>query len=81
MLAGFEARDKPAPVALKVSQETLAEMVGTTRSRVSHFMNRFRKMGLIDYNGTLQVHVALRTFLLQKSGSVSHHSIGARSWT
>jgi CRP/FNR family transcriptional regulator, cyclic AMP receptor protein len=66
MLAGFGTSAEPAPVLLKVSQETLAEMVGTTRSRVSHFMNRFRKMGLIDYNGTLQVHVALRTFLLQK---------------
>jgi CRP/FNR family cyclic AMP-dependent transcriptional regulator len=47
-----------------VSQETLAEMVGTTRSRVSYFMNRFRKMGLIDYNGSLQVHRTMLTFLL-----------------
>ncbi|HWR15460.1 MAG TPA: Crp/Fnr family transcriptional regulator [Terriglobales bacterium] len=66
MLAGFGLRTEPEPVLIKVSQETLAEMVGTTRSRVSYFMNRFRKMGLIDYNGTLQVHAALRTFLLQK---------------
>ena len=51
---------------LHVSQGTLAEMVGTTRSRVSHFMNRFRQMGLINYNGSLQVHRALRTFLLHK---------------
>ena len=49
---------------LHVSQGTLAEMVGTTRSRVSHFMNRFREMGLISYNGSLRVHRALRTFLL-----------------
>jgi CRP-like cAMP-binding protein len=49
---------------LHVNQETLAEMVGTTRSRVSHFMNRFREMGLINYNGSLQVHRSLRTFLL-----------------
>jgi CRP-like cAMP-binding protein len=49
---------------LHVSQGTLAEMVGTTRSRVSHFMNRFRELGLISYNGSLQVHRALRTFLL-----------------
>ena len=41
-------------------------MVGTTRSRVSHFMNRFREMGLIKYNGTLQVQMALRSFLLHK---------------
>jgi CRP-like cAMP-binding protein len=51
---------------LHVSQGTLAEMVGTTRSRVSHFMNRFRTKGLISYNGGLQVHRALRTFLLHK---------------
>jgi CRP-like cAMP-binding protein len=51
---------------LHVSQGTLAEMVGTTRSRVSHFMNRFREMGLISYNGSLQVHRALRTFLLHE---------------
>jgi CRP-like cAMP-binding protein len=63
LLAGVGPQSKPAePVILKVSQETLAEMVGTTRSRVSYFMNRFRKMGLIDYNGTLQVHRALLTF-------------------
>ena len=62
LLAGIGPQSKPAePVILKVSQETLAEMVGTTRSRVSYFMNRFRKMGLIDYNGTLQVHRALIT--------------------
>jgi CRP/FNR family transcriptional regulator, cyclic AMP receptor protein len=48
----------------KVDQETLAEMVGTTRSRVSFFMNRFREMGFIDYNGNLHVHKALHTFLL-----------------
>jgi CRP-like cAMP-binding protein len=65
MLAGFGMQTEPEPVLLKVSQETLAEMVGTTRSRVSFFMNSFRKMGLIDYNGTLQVHAALRTFLLE----------------
>ena len=50
--------------ALKVSQSTLAEMVGTTRSRVSHFMNKFRKMGLIEYNGSVRTYPALHTFLL-----------------
>jgi CRP-like cAMP-binding protein len=54
------------PAILHVSQETLAEMVGTTRSRVSHFMNRFRELGLINYNGSLRVHRALRTFLLHE---------------
>jgi CRP/FNR family cyclic AMP-dependent transcriptional regulator len=63
-LASFGVPSKPDPAILKVSQETLAEMVGTTRSRVSHFMNRFRKMGFIDYNGSLQVHRSLLTYLL-----------------
>jgi CRP/FNR family transcriptional regulator, cyclic AMP receptor protein len=51
---------------LAVDQETLAEMVGTTRSRVSYFMNRFRRLGLIDYNGSLQVHAELLAFLNRK---------------
>ncbi len=66
LLAGFGRQSKPYSVNLKVSQGTLAEMVGTTRSRVSFFMNRFREMGLIDYNGTLRVRKALLTFLLDK---------------
>lgn len=66
LLASFGVQAKPDPAILKVSQQTLAEMVGTTRSRVSYFMNRFRKMGLIDYNGSLQVHPALLTFLLHE---------------
>lgn len=66
LLASFGAKSKSDPAILKVSQGTLAEMVGTTRSRVSFFMNRFRKMGLIDYNGSLRVHRALFTFLLQQ---------------
>ena len=65
-LAGSELQSKPNMALVKVSQETLAEMVGTTRSRVSYFMNRFREMGFIDYNGTLRVHKALLTFLLEE---------------
>jgi CRP/FNR family cyclic AMP-dependent transcriptional regulator len=64
MLAGFGLDSKPDPAILNVSQETLAEMVGTTRSRISPFMNRFRRMGLIDYDDSLQVHKELLTFLL-----------------
>jgi CRP/FNR family cyclic AMP-dependent transcriptional regulator len=64
MLAGFGLDSKSDPAILNVSQETLAEMVGTTRSRISHFMNRFRRMGLIDYGDSLQVHKELLTFLL-----------------
>jgi CRP-like cAMP-binding protein len=66
LLARFGKRSKPHSAVLKVSQGTLAEMIGTTRSRVSFFMNRFRKLGLIDYNGSLQVHRELLTFLLHE---------------
>jgi len=65
-LTNFGTQSKPHPAILKVSQGTLAEMIGTTRSRVSFFMNRFRKLGLIDYNGRLQVHRELLSFLLHK---------------
>jgi len=66
LLAGFGMQSNVDPDLPKVSQETLAEMVGTTRSRVSHFMNHFRDMGFIDYNGSLHVHEGLRTFLLDE---------------
>jgi CRP/FNR family transcriptional regulator, cyclic AMP receptor protein len=66
LLANSGTQSKSHPVTLKVSQGTLAEMVGTTRSRVSFFMNRFRKMGLIDYNGTVRVHWAMLKFFLDK---------------
>lgn len=67
LLAGVGLQSKPKlALVVKVSQETLAEMVGTTRSRVSYFMNRFREMGFIDYNGSLRVHKALLTFLLNE---------------
>ena len=65
LLAHFGKDTKPESVVPKVSQETLAAMVGTTRSRVSYFMNRFRKMGVIHYNGGLQVHNALLTVVLR----------------
>jgi CRP/FNR family cyclic AMP-dependent transcriptional regulator len=65
LLANFGSQSGHDPVLIRISQETLAEMVGTTRSRVSHFMNRFRKLGLIDYNGTFRVNRSLLTFLLQ----------------
>jgi CRP-like cAMP-binding protein len=63
LLANFGVEAKSETARLEVSQETLAEMIGSTRSRVCYFMNRFRKMGLIEYNGGLRVHRALRTFL------------------
>jgi CRP/FNR family cyclic AMP-dependent transcriptional regulator len=64
LLANFGKDGKPEPVLAKISQETLAEMVGTTRSRVSFFMNRFRKLGFIDYNGDLKVHSSLLNVVL-----------------
>jgi len=66
LLAGFGMQAKPGPAVVNVTQETLAEMVGTTRSRVSYFMNRFRNKGFIDYNGSLRVHRSLLTFLLHE---------------
>lgn len=64
-LAEFGRESPPQPVIEKFSQEELAEMVGTTRSRVSHFMNKFRKLGYIEYNGMLVVHNTLLNVLLE----------------
>lgn len=64
LLARFGKESKPEMVIPKISQETLAEMVGTTRSRVSFFMNRFRKLGFIEYNGELSVHGSLLNVIL-----------------
>ncbi len=59
LLANFGKEGRPEPVVPKINQETLAEMVGTTRSRISHFMNKFRRLGFVEYNGGLQVHSSL----------------------
>jgi CRP-like cAMP-binding protein len=64
LLARFGNEGTPETVIPKISQETLAEMIGTTRSRVSFFMNRFRKLGFIHYNGGLQVHSSLLNVVL-----------------
>ena len=64
LLANFGKDGRPETVLAKISQETLAEMVGTTRSRVSFFMNRFRKLGFVDYNGDLKVHSSLLNVVL-----------------
>ena len=64
LLANFGKEGRPEPIIAKVSQETLAEMIGTTRSRVSHFMNKFRKLGFISYNGTLEIHSSLLSVVL-----------------
>jgi CRP/FNR family cyclic AMP-dependent transcriptional regulator len=64
LLANFGKEGKPEPAIAKISQETLAEMIGTTRSRVSFFMNKFRKMGFIEYNGELHIHRSLLNVVL-----------------
>jgi CRP-like cAMP-binding protein len=64
LLANFGKEGKPEPIIAKISQETLAEMIGTTRSRVSFFMNKFRKLGFIHYNGGIEVHSSLLNAVL-----------------
>ena len=64
LLAHIGKERKPEPALAKISQETLAEMIGTTRSRVSLFMNKFRKLGFIKYNGGLTVHSSLLNIVL-----------------
>jgi CRP/FNR family transcriptional regulator, cyclic AMP receptor protein len=64
LLANFGKEGRPEPIMGKFSQETLAEMIGTTRSRVSFFMNKFRKLGFIEYNGKLEVHNSLLNVVL-----------------
>lgn len=64
LLANFGKDSKPEPVITQISQETLAEMIGTTRSRVSFFMNKFRKLGFIEYNGGMKVHSSLLNVVL-----------------
>jgi CRP/FNR family cyclic AMP-dependent transcriptional regulator len=66
LLANFGKEGRPEPIIAKVSQETLAEMIGsTTRMRVSFFMNKFRKLGLIDYNGSIEIHSSLLNVVLR----------------
>ncbi len=65
LLANFGKEGRPEPIIAKVTQETLAEMIGTTRSRVSFFMNKFRKLGLIDYNGSIEIHSSLLNVVLR----------------
>jgi CRP/FNR family transcriptional regulator, cyclic AMP receptor protein len=71
LLAGYGQEGNPAPTILKISQETLAEMIGTTRPRVSLFMNKFRKLGLIDYKRGIAVHSSLLNFLLHDNPKIT----------
>jgi CRP/FNR family cyclic AMP-dependent transcriptional regulator len=70
LLANFGKEGDPEPVLAKISQETLAEMIGTTRSRVSFFMNKFRKLGFIDYNGRIEIHRSLLNLILHEQPEI-----------
>jgi CRP/FNR family transcriptional regulator, cyclic AMP receptor protein len=73
LLANFGKEGAPLPINPNISQETLAEMIGTTRSRVSFFLNKFRKMGLISYNGKIEVHTSLLTTVLNDKPRIERH--------
>jgi CRP/FNR family cyclic AMP-dependent transcriptional regulator len=79
LLANFGKQGKPEPIVGRFSQETLAEMIGTTRSRVSFFMNKFRKLGFIEYNGKLEVHNSLLNVVLHDKPEIKtrNETIGA----
>lgn len=70
LLANFGREGSPQAINPHISQETLAEMIGTTRSRVSHFMNKFRKLGLISYNGHIEVHSSLLSAVLHEKPQI-----------
>ena len=70
LLANFGKEGEPEPVLAKISQETLAEIIGTTRPRVSFFMNKFRRLGLIDYNGQIEVHRSLLNVVLNEKPEI-----------
>jgi CRP/FNR family transcriptional regulator, cyclic AMP receptor protein len=72
LLANFGKEGRPEQIVAKISQETLAEMIGTTRARVSFFMNKFRKLGLIDYNGLLEIHSSLLNVVLHDEPHINN---------
>ena len=72
LLANFGKEGSPTPLIANISQETLAEMIGTTRSRVSFFMNRFRKLGFISYNGHIEVHKSLLNLVLHEQPHIKN---------
>jgi CRP/FNR family transcriptional regulator, cyclic AMP receptor protein len=71
LLANFGKDGRPEPIIANVNQETLAEMIGTTRFRVSFFMNKFRKLGLIDYNGQIEIHTSLLNVVLHEEPHIN----------
>jgi CRP/FNR family cyclic AMP-dependent transcriptional regulator len=75
LLANFGKEGRPEPVLANVSQATLAEMIGTTRPRVTHFMNKFRQLGFIEYNGVLKVHSSLLSVVLHDQPQIKSEEI------
>jgi CRP/FNR family transcriptional regulator, cyclic AMP receptor protein len=78
LLANFGKDGRPEPIVGAFSQETLAEMIGTTRSRVSFFMNKFRKLGYIEYNGKLEIHNSLLNVVLYDKPEIKTKDSGKR---
>jgi CRP/FNR family transcriptional regulator, cyclic AMP receptor protein len=76
LLANFGKEGRPEPIVGKISQETLAEMIGTTRARVSFFMNKFRKLGFIKYNGILEVNNSLLNVVLYDKPPIGGETTG-----
>jgi CRP/FNR family transcriptional regulator, cyclic AMP receptor protein len=79
LLANFGKEEAPEPIVGKFSQEILAEMIGTTRSRVSYFMNKFRKLGYIKYNGKLEIHSSLLNVVLYDKPELRTRTVLART--
>jgi CRP-like cAMP-binding protein len=77
LLANFGKEGRPEPIIAKVSQETLAELIGTTRPRVSFFMNKFRKLGFISYNGTMEIHSSLLSVVLHDQPHITDKTSGS----
>jgi CRP/FNR family cyclic AMP-dependent transcriptional regulator len=77
LLANYGREGSPPIVPVQLNQETLAEMIGTTRSRVSFFMNKFRKLGFIDYNGTIEVHQSLLDSVLHEKPEIRNDDLAA----
>jgi CRP-like cAMP-binding protein len=78
LMANFGKEGKPEPVIPKVSQETLAEMVGTTRSRINHFMNKFRQLGFIEYNGDMKVNYSLMNMVLHETPQIKRGTVSKK---
>ena len=78
LLAHFGKEGKPQTILVDISQETLADMIGTTRSRVSFFMNKFRKLGLISYNGKIEVHNSLLNAVLHEKPEIERDDLSSK---